>query len=371
MDLDNPLENDVYEELSPLLLRIRNQRSEIAHQVSILQQKQDEFDHITANMKEGLVLLDANSKVLSINNAAMTLFGTSASVLGTDFLTVERSHRISHAIDEAIQSGHTNIREERNNRCYQLDISRIESSGKVMGLVILAIDISEQEHAEQARREFSANVSHELKTPLTSIIASADLIENELVKPEDMPRFIGHIKKEASRLLNLIDDIIRLSQLDEGVELPLESVDLSAVAGEAVEQLRDAADTNNVHMELITEPCTLLSVPRLLHEIVYNLTENAIKYNVPGGSVTVTVNKTDNGSILKVCDTGIGIPPEHQPRIFERFYRVDKSHSKQSGGTGLGLSIVKHAATFLGADVRLESEPEKGTCVTIIFPKQA
>lgn len=368
VDLDRPLENDTYEELSPLLGKIHRQHEQIDTQLLQLRQKTDEFDHITANMKEALVLLDASGKILSINHAAKLLFDAKDTSVGTGFLTVERSHKISHAVDTALRDGHTRIKEERNGHSYQLDISRIESAGKVMGLVILAFDISEQEYAEQTRREFSANVSHELKTPLTSVIASADMIENGMVKPEDMPRFIGHIRKEASRLLNLIDDIIRLSQLDEGVEMPEEAVDLSAVATEAVEQLRDTADKNNVHIELNTESCVLKGVPRLLHEIVYNLTENAIKYNVPGGSVTVTVSKAKNGCILKVSDTGIGIPVEHQERIFERFYRVDKSHSKQSGGTGLGLSIVKHAATHLNAEISVESEQGKGTTITVVFP---
>ncbi len=368
LNLDDPLENEAYEELSPLLLRIRNQHSEIERQVRILRQKQDEFDHITANMKEGLVLLDAGRKILSINQAAMTLFGAKDASVGADFLSVEHGHKIIHAIDTAAENGHTSIRETRNGRSWQLDISRVESDGNAIGLVILAFDVSEQEYAEQTRREFSANVSHELKTPLTSIIASADLIENDLVKPEDMPRFIGNIKKESTRLLTLIDDIIRLSQLDEGVELPEEAVDLGAVASEAVEQLRDAADKNNVQIKLNAESCVLQGVPRLLYEIVYNLTENAIKYNVPGGSVTVTVSKAKDGCVLKVVDTGIGIHAEHQERIFERFYRVDKSHSKQSGGTGLGLSIVKHAAAHFNADIRVESEQGKGTTIAVVFP---
>lgn len=368
VDLNHPLENDTYEELSPLLGKIHRQHEQINMQLGQLRQKTDEFEHITANMREGLVLLDAGGKILSINQAAMALFGTDDTAVGADFLTVERSHKISHGVDMAFAAGHTSIREERDGRCYQLDISRIESGGKVMGLVILAFDVTEREQAEQTRREFSANVSHELKTPLTSIIASADMIENGLVKSEDMPRFVGYIKKESSRLLNLIDDIIRLSQLDEGVELPKETVDLSAVAKETVEQLRDAADQSNVHITLDAESFVLQAAPRLLHEIVYNLTENAVKYNVPGGSVTVTVRKTDRGGILKVSDTGIGIPPEHQERVFERFYRVDKSHSKQSGGTGLGLSIVKHAASCFGAEIAVESEHGKGTTVTVTFP---
>ena len=368
MDLEHPLENEAYEELSPLLSKIYRQHEQIDAQLLQLRQKTDEFEHITANMKGGLVLLDARGKILSINPAAAALFGAAGNSIGADFLSIERSHNMNRATAAALESGHISIREERGGRIYQIDISRIESAGTVMGLVILAFDISEQEYAERTRREFSANVSHELKTPLTSIIASADLIENNLVKPEDMPRFIGHIKKEASRLLTLIEDIIRLSQLDEGLEMPMEAVDLSATAREAVRQLEDAADSRNVQIDLHAESYILQGVPRLLHEIVYNLVENAIKYNAPGGTVTVSVRKTENGGELKVSDTGIGIPPEHQDRVFGRFYRVDKSHSKESGGTGLGLSIVKHAAGYFKAGIALQSEVGKGTTITVTFP---
>ena len=368
VDLEHPLENEAYEELSPLLSKIYRQHEQIDAQLLQLRQKTDEFEHITANMKGGLVLLDARGKILSINPAAAALFGAAGNSIGADFLSIERSHNMNRATAAALESGHISIREERGGRIYQIDISRIESAGTVMGLVILAFDISEQEYAERTRREFSANVSHELKTPLTSIIASADLIENNLVKPEDMPRFIGHIKKEASRLLTLIEDIIRLSQLDEGLEMPMEAVDLSATAREAVRQLEDAADSRNVQIDLHAESYILQGVPRLLHEIVYNLVENAIKYNAPGGTVTVSVRKTENGGELKVSDTGIGIPPEHQNRVFGRFYRVDKSHSKESGGTGLGLSIVKHAAGYFKAGIALQSEVGKGTTITVTFP---
>ena len=368
VDLEHPLENEAYEELSPLLSKIYRQHEQIDAQLLQLRQKTDEFEHITANMKGGLVLLDARGKILSINPAAAALFGAAGNSIGADFLSIERSHSMNRATAAALASGHISIREERGGRIYQIDISRIESAGTVMGLVILAFDISEQEYAERTRREFSANVSHELKTPLTSIIASADLIENNLVKPEDMPRFIGHIKKEASRLLTLIEDIIRLSQLDEGLEMPMEAVDLGATAREAVRQLEDAADSRSVQIDLHAESYILQGVPRLLHEIVYNLVENAIKYNAPGGTVTVSVRKTENGGELKVSDTGIGIPPEHQDRVFGRFYRVDKSHSKESGGTGLGLSIVKHAAGYFKAGIALQSEVGKGTTITVTFP---
>lgn len=368
VDLDNPLENDAYEELSPLLTKIHRQHEQIDAQLLQLRRKTDEFEHITASMEEGLVLLDAKGKILSINPAAVALFDVKGKPAGVDFLAIKRSHQMNHATACALKSGHASIREERKGRFYQFDVSRIESAGKIMGLVILAFDVSEKESAERIRREFSANVSHELKIPLTSIIASADLIENNLVKPEDMARFIGHIKREASHLLTLIEDIIRLSQLDEGIEMLAEAVDLGAVANEAVEQLLDVADKNNIMIDLHTEHCVLQGVPRLLYEIVYNLVENAIKYNLPNGKVDVSVERVKDGVELKVCDTGVGIPIKHQKRVFERFYRVDESHSKQSGGTGLGLSIVKHAASYFDADIALQSGEGKGTTITVTFP---
>ncbi len=369
VDLENPLENDVYEELSPLLSHIHHQRHLLDAQLLQLRQKTDEFEHITANMKEGLVLLDAKGKILSINPAAAALFGAENDPTGLDFLSVERSHEINRATALALDNGHTKLRKELNGRCYQFDISRIESTGKTLGLVILLFDVSEQESAERTRREFTANVSHEMKTPLTSIIASADLIENQLVKPEDLPRFISHIRKEASRLRTLIEDTIQLSQLDEGAAMPSEQIDLSVVADQVVDQLRNTADQKQVKIELTAERCILNGAPQLLHEIVYNLTENAVMYNVAGGTVNVSVQKISGGSKLTVSDTGIGIPAEHQERIFERFYRVDKSHSKTSGGTGLGLSIVKHAASYFNAEINLQSEPGRGTTITVTFPE--
>lgn len=368
VDLDNPLENDTYDELSPLLSKIHHQHQQIDAQMTQLREKKDEFEHITSSMKEGLVLLDAQGKILSINPAAAAFFNVQGDPAGLDLLTVERSREMSRAVADALKTGFASVREERNGRTSQLDVSRIESEGKVLGLVILTFDVSEQEYAERTRREFSANVSHELKTPLTSIIASAEMLESGMVRPEDSLRFIGHIRRESDRLLTLIDDIIRLSQLDEGVEVPPEKVDLAKIAAEEVELLRGTAEEFDVSLELCAEESVLLGTPRLLHEIVHNLVENAVKYNVRGGSVTVSVRRGEGRTILCVSDTGIGIPAEHQDRVFERFYRVDKSHSKQSGGTGLGLSIVKHAAAGFGADISLESEPGKGTTVTVSFP---
>ena len=368
LDLEKPLENDTYEELSPLLTRINQQRRQIDAQMRTLQQKKDEFAQITASMNEGLVLMNEKGTVLSINPAARELFHAEPDCVGQDFLTVERSHEISCAIRRALEEGHAELRVERGGHEYQLDISRIESEGTVIGAVLLAFDVTEQAFAERNRREFTANVSHELKTPLQSIMGSAELIENGLVKQEDMPRFVGHIRTEAARLVTLIEDIIRLSQLDEGGELPFEPVDLKKLAEEASASLASAAAEKQVTIRVHGDDRQITTVRRLASEIIYNLCDNAVKYNREGGSVDVTIDGTAHGAVVTVQDTGIGIPPEHQSRVFERFYRVDKSHSRQSGGTGLGLSIVKHAVQYLGGRIELESQPGKGTTMRVHFP---
>ena len=368
LDIEHPLDNDAYEELSPLLKRIHHQHVEIQMQLRELREKTDEFTQITGSMREGLVLLDEHGSILSISAAAQALFGADAQCVGRDFLTIERSHEISAAIQAAAADGHSEVRAERAGRVYQFDISRITSDGKFLGTVILAFDITEQEFAERNRREFTANVSHELKTPLQGIIGSAELIENGMVKPEDLPRFVGHIHAEAARLVTLIDDIIRLSQLDEGDAMPTEPVDLLAVSQEAAENLHDAAAARNVTVSVTGQPAVLPGVRRLIYEIVYNLCDNAIKYNRDGGRVDVTVAADAGGSSITVADTGIGIAPEHQGRVFERFYRVDKSHSKASGGTGLGLSIVKHAVQYHHGRIELESTPGTGTTIRVVFP---
>ncbi len=368
LDLEHPLDNDAYEELSPLLKRIHHQHVEIQTQLRELREKTDEFTQITGSMREGLVLLDEHGSILSINAAAQALFGADAQCVGRDFLTIERSHEISAAIQAAAADGHSEVRAERAGRVYQFDISRTTSDGKFLGTVILAFDITEQEFAERNRREFTANVSHELKTPLQGIIGSAELIENGMVRPDDLPRFVGHIHAEAARLVTLIDDIIRLSQLDEGDAMPTEPVDLLAVSQEAAENLHDAAAARNVTVSVTGQPAVLPGVRRLIYEIVYNLCDNAIKYNRDGGRVDVTVAADAGGSSITVADTGIGIAPEHQARVFERFYRVDKSHSKASGGTGLGLSIVKHAVQYHHGRIELESTPGTGTIIRVVFP---
>ena len=368
LDLEHPLDNDAYEELSPLLKRIHRQHVEIQTQLRELREKTDEFTQITGSMREGLILLDEHGSILSINAAAQTLFGADAQCVGRDFLTIERSHEISAAIQATVTDGHSEVRSERAGRVYQFDISCITSDGKLLGTVILAFDITEQEFAERNRREFTANVSHELKTPLQGIIGSAELIENGMVRPDDLPRFVGHIHAEAARLVTLIDDIIRLSQLDEGDAMPTEPVDLLAVSQEAAENLHDAAAARDVTVSVTGQPSVIPGVRRLLYEVVYNLCDNAIKYNRGGGRVDVTVAADAGSSSITVADTGIGIAPEHQGRVFERFYRVDKSHSKASGGTGLGLSIVKHAVQYHHGRIELESTPGTGTTIRVVFP---
>ena len=371
LDLEHPLDNDSYEELSPLLSRINKQRAQITEQLSELHRRTDEFEQITGNMKEGLVLIDKGENVVSMNPAAKEIFSVTEDCTGKSFITVDRSRKLNAAIKSAFESGHGEIHMEKSGLTYQLDISRIDSEGSAFGAVILAFDITEHENAEKVRREFTANVSHELKTPLQGIIGSAELIENGMVKQEDMPRFVGHIRTEAQRLVNLVNDIIRLSQLDEGVSLPKEKVDLLAVATEAVNDLAPAAAEKSVALSVEGESVFVSGVKRLLYEVIYNLGENAVKYNVDNGSVLVSVAAKDNSAVLTVSDSGIGIAPEHQSRIFERFYRVDKSHSKASGGTGLGLSIVKHAVLQQNGKIELESELGKGTTVRITFPKAA
>ena len=367
LDLEHPLENDAYEELAPLLGRINRQHRQIDEQMDELQRQQTEFSQITGSMREGLVLLDEKERVLSINPAAEKLFGADASCIGQDFLTIDRSHDVSLAIQDAMEEGHSEARVERGGRIWQFDVSRI---GAAVGAVLLAFDITERETAEQTRREFTANVSHELKTPLQGIIGSAELLENGMVKQEDVPRFIGHIRKEAQRLVTLIGDIIRLSQLDEGDVMPRETVDLLQLTQEAADDLKTAAAEKNVSVTVEGKMVCLDGVRRLLYEVIYNLCDNAIKYNVEGGSVKMTVGEQDGKAVVSVSDTGIGIAPEHQERIFERFYRVDKSHSKASGGTGLGLSIVKHAVQYHRGTVELQSEEGKGTTIRILLPEE-
>ena len=367
LNLEKPMENDAYEELAPLLRRIHSQHKEIEYQMWTLQQKQDEFEQITDNMKEALVLLDSNGRIISINPAAKKLFGINTDCVGEDFLTIDRKQDVRQAINEVKDKGQSFFYTKKNGRNYQFDLSRIDADGKIHGIVILAFDITEQVNAEKHRQEFTANVSHELKTPLQTIIGSAELMELGIVKEEDTPRFIKSIRQEAARLVTLIDDIIRLSQLDEGTEMPKENVSLLELAREVTETLSDAAKLKGVSLEVCGDDGVISGVRRLLYEVVYNLCDNAIKYNKQGGYVKVSVSENADNVQISVSDNGIGIAPEHQDKIFERFYRVDKSHSKQSGGTGLGLSIVKHAVQYHHGKITVDSDLDKGTDISIQF----
>ena len=367
LDLENPIENETYEELAPILTKLNKQHKQIIRNMQELRQKSDEFEQITASMNEGLVLLDKKGMILSINFAAKKLFSADETAVGRDFLTIDRSIDMSRAIEKALDGKRAEFRVERNGGEYQFVVNRTESDGKTVGIVILCFDVTETAFAERKRKEFTANVSHELKTPLQSIIGSAELLENGLVKPEDTKRFIGNIKNEAIRLVSLINDIIRLSQLDEDSETVTESVDLYDIANEVIEALTVSASKKQVELRLNGESCVMNGIRRYLYEIVYNLCDNAIRYNKDGGKVTIDLKNTDGNVVLSVSDTGIGIPAEHHSRIFERFYRVDKSHSKETGGTGLGLSIVKHAVAYHGGTIRLESKPQEGTTIIVEF----
>lgn len=367
LDLENPTEIETYGELTPILTKINKQHKQITSQMQELHRMSDEFEQITNSMNEGLVLLDDKGTTLSINAAAKKLFGVDSDVVGRNFLTVDRSADMRHAIEKALKGKHGEFREERNGNEYQFVVNRTESEGKTVGVVILCFDVTETAFAERNRKEFTANVSHELKTPLQSIIGSAELLENGLVKPEDTERFVGNIKKEASRLVALINDIIRLSQLDEDSEPATESVDLYELSKEVIEVLSVSAAKRQVNLELKGESCIIKGIRRYLYEIIYNLCDNAIRYNKENGKVVIDVSQKDGNTVLSVTDTGIGIPVEHQSRIFERFYRVDKSHSKETGGTGLGLSIVKHAVGYHDGTIKLDSKVNEGTVFTVTF----
>ena len=368
LNLEEPLKNDTYDELSPLLNKLHRQHEQIDEQLYLLEEKKAEFTQITDNMKEGLILLNNQKQIISINPSAAKLFHIPSDCAGTNFLTVDRSLLVQNAIQQAMEKGHSEFRTEFNNREYQFDLSQIASGGKPLGTVLLAFDITEQTFAERSRREFTANVSHELKTPLQSIMGSAELMENNLVKKEDMPRFIGHIRTESKRLLDLIENTLRLSKLDENGMLPNETVDLYEVGLQTADSLSQKAEAQHVTLSVYGEHVLISGVKQLLEEILINLLDNAIKYNRENGEVTLHITEEHHSAVIRITDTGIGIPEEEQKRIFERFYRVDKSHSRTSGGTGLGLSIVKHAVLYLNGTITLKSIPNQGTEITINFP---
>jgi len=370
LNLDKPLDNNGYDELSPLLRRIDTQQKEISRQSEELKQRQNELEVMTSAMSEGIILLNNRGTVLSINKAAAKLFGTDCFCIGEDIVSINRSLELAQLLNRAKNGEHSERVVELGCGQYQMMASPVISNNIVSGIVLLILDVTEKEKAEQLRREFTANVSHELKTPLHTISGSAELLANGMVKPEDIPIFLKRIYSEAQRMIQLVEDIIRLSHLDEGAEdMKWDMVDLYAVAEETINSLADEAESNGIKFELYGETVLINGIRQLLQEIIYNLCDNAIKYNCRGGSVFVGVKNENEFAVLTITDTGIGIPAEHQERIFERFYRVDKSHSKEIGGTGLGLSIVKHAAKLHNAEIELHSIVNKGTEITIKFPK--
>ena len=370
LDLEKPLDNDVYDELSPLLHRISSQKKHIAGQMQALRDKQNEFEQISGSMKEALVLLDREGHIVSINPAAKKFFGTDEACIGEDILGLDRSREMQSAINMAMESSQADFETETDGRIYRFELSRIDSDNQALGVVILAHDVTERAKAEKMRREFTANVSHELKTPLQAIMGSAELLESGIVKPEDVPQFVGNIRREAATLVTLIDDIIRLSQIDEEADMPREELSLRTLSLEVFAALKSAAEQNKISLELTGDEGKIVGVRSLLFEAIYNLCDNAIKYNVPGGRVKIEITEDDEELWLSVEDSGIGIAPEHQEKIFERFYRVDKSRSRQTGGTGLGLSIVKHAVQYHGGGISVESEPGKGTVFSLCLPER-
>ena len=371
LDLEHPLDNEgeTYEEISPLLGRIHKQNQQIYSQVQQLKQNQEEYLAITEYMKDGLIVTN-RKVVLSINRSAQRLFGvTLDECINHDIVTVSRNEVLKEALKEALQGNSSEKLLELGGRVYQLLANPVRVSDGVGGAVILVLDVTEKQAAEKMRREFSANVSHELKTPLMSISGYAEIIENGMVRPEDIQKFAGRIHAEASRLSNLVEDIIRLSRLDEAgdASLPKELVNLSEICEDVKKHLAASAAEKNVEFCYSGVPVQVTGVRQVLYEMVFNLCDNAIKYNQTGGKVDLTLEKLNGTAKLTVRDTGIGIAKEDLDRIFERFYRVDKSHSRETGGTGLGLSIVKHGAILHKAKVNVESEPGKGTAIEIVF----
>lgn len=371
LDLSQPGDQAPYEELAPLLGKIRSQNRQIQKQMLDLKQRQEEFATITENMSEGFLVIDQETQVLSYNSAALRLLRGSVEGPAPDTaFALNREAGFRRCVEDALAGRRREELLEKDSSCRQVIASPVEQDGAIAGAVLVVLDVTEKEQRESLRREFTANVSHELKTPLTSILGTAEILQNGLVKPEDVSHFAGNIHREAGRLIGLVNNIIKLSRLDEGGPTTTwENVDLYQTAKSALDRLSAAAEQRQVTLELRGEPVQIHGVPQIVDEILYNLCDNAVVYNRPGGKVCVTVEDTGKSARVMVEDTGIGIPQEVQSRVFERFYRADKSHS--AGGTGLGLSIVKHGAAYLGAKVTLESEEGKGSTFTLIFPKSS
>lgn len=370
IDLDNPDISENYEELGPLLHRIHQQNIKIKGQMENLRRSREEFSIITENMSEGLIIIDKDAEILTYNRSAAHMLRSSGGRTEGSVLKLNRSEPFRKAVNEALSGKNATTYLDEGNSVYEIIANPASDKDEVTGAIIIIMDVTEKERGETLRREFTSNVSHELKTPLTSIYGVSDMLASGLVKPEDVAGFAGTIKEEASRLISLIDDIIKLSRLDESTgPQQMETIDVFETARDAVNRLSVKAQSANVELSLSGEPSEIVGVQHILDEIIYNVCENAIKYNRPGGFVRISVRNDDDESLITVSDSGIGIPKADRERVFERFYRVDKSHSKEIGGTGLGLSIVKHGVMYLGGRVELESEEGKGTVVTVRLPR--
>ena len=370
LDLESPKENQIYEELSPLLSKIHRQNREIQNQLELAKQQQEEFSLITENMQEGLIVIDKYTMILSANSSAWNLFHIDRVCQGESVYCLDREEEFRHAIEQVLSGEHTELVLKLNGSDIQLIANPVIRDKKTEGAVVLLVNVTEKLERESLRREFSANVSHELKTPLTSISGFAEIMQGGLVKNEDIPKFAGRIYKESQRLLQLVEDVIQISQLDEEkTSYVWEPVDVYQVCKNAFESLKEKAKRLNVHLYICGERMKMEAVRTLLEEAIYNVCDNAIKYNRNDGSVSVFLTQTAQEIQIVVKDTGVGIPKEDQDRVFERFYRVDKSHSKEIGGTGLGLSIVKHAVGALKGSVILRSEEGNGTEICMKFPK--
>ena len=365
---DNPNATPTYPELQPLITRLQEQNRTIRTQLSELSTRQREFDAITENMREGFLIVDNKCSILSSNRSALRLLGIDDAQKPENLHQAVCSGKLLDLVDNALAGTRGDEEITVGGGTWQLFANPVITAGHVTGAIIIFMDVTEREQREALRREFSANVSHELKTPLTSITGFAELMKEGMVPKEKMQEFSGDIYRESRRLIDLVDDIIQLSRLDEGTaNFSKSPVDLYTLSGQVIESLRPVAQKQDITLTLSGQHAVIEGVEQLLQEMIYNLCDNAIKYNISGGSVTVSVWQNGQTVTLSVVDTGIGIPYADQSRVFERFYRVDKSHSKEVGGTGLGLSIVKHAAQYHGAKLELKSDPGRGTAIAVNF----
>ena len=371
LDLEHPEECNTYDELAPFLTRIRRQNDTIKGQMDLLRQRQEEFVALTENMSEGFVLLDQRGHILSYNSGALRLLGAAIPAPEANVLALDRTDAFRHSVEQVLAGCRNQGRLDRSGRCVQILADPVFRDKDVVGAVLVLVDITEREQGEKMRREFTANVSHELKTPLTAISGMAEIMKNGMVKPEDVTGFASDIYKESQRLIALVEDIIHLSRLDEGEDdLKREPTDMLELAKKVAGRIDPLTKQAGVSLAVAGAPFIVQGISSVLEEMVYNLCDNAVKYNHAGGTVAVSVSPKGKGGVVEVTDTGIGIPIQDQQRVFERFYRVDKSHSKEIGGTGLGLSIVKHGAALHNAQVELESTPGQGTTVRLIFPEE-